>query len=149
MRDVPALALSGFGMDEDIERSRDAGFSDHLTKPVSADALEEQIDKLKAFIGSSKKKLLIVEDNDVQRASIQELMTQDGIEFLTAATGEEALVDLGFAGRPFSLRLASPGAAAAFAVVDAHGALSLDPARTAAPEPGDRVLAVHLDPAEA
>src|SRR4051812_31193276 len=24
MRDVPALALSGFGMDEDIERSRDA-----------------------------------------------------------------------------------------------------------------------------
>ncbi len=42
-RDVPALALSGFGMDEDVERSRDAGFSDHLTKPVSIDRLQAAI----------------------------------------------------------------------------------------------------------
>jgi CheY-like chemotaxis protein len=46
MRDVPALALSGFGMDEDIERSRDAGFSDHLTKPVSIDRLQAAIAEL-------------------------------------------------------------------------------------------------------
>jgi CheY-like chemotaxis protein len=48
MRDVPALALSGFGMDEDIERSRDAGFSDHLTKPVSIDRLQAAIAELQA-----------------------------------------------------------------------------------------------------
>ena len=46
IRDVPALALSGFGMDEDIERSRDAGFSDHLTKPVSIDRLQAAIEQL-------------------------------------------------------------------------------------------------------
>jgi CheY-like chemotaxis protein len=46
MRDVPALALSGFGMDEDVERSRDAGFSDHLTKPVSIDRLQAAIARL-------------------------------------------------------------------------------------------------------
>jgi CheY-like chemotaxis protein len=45
-RDVPALALSGFGMDEDIERSREAGFSDHLTKPVSIDRLQAAIAEL-------------------------------------------------------------------------------------------------------
>ena len=45
-RDVPALALSGFGMDEDVERSRDAGFSDHLTKPVSIDRLQAAIAEL-------------------------------------------------------------------------------------------------------
>jgi CheY-like chemotaxis protein len=45
-REVPALALSGFGMDEDIERSRDAGFSDHLTKPVSIDRLQAAIAEL-------------------------------------------------------------------------------------------------------
>ncbi len=45
-RNVPALALSGFGMDEDIERSRDAGFSDHLTKPVSIDRLQAAISGL-------------------------------------------------------------------------------------------------------
>lgn len=46
MRDVPALAISGFGMDEDVERSRDAGFSDHLTKPVSIDRLQAAIAQL-------------------------------------------------------------------------------------------------------
>lgn len=45
-RDVPALALSGFGMDEDVERSRDAGFADHLTKPVSIDRLQAAIAQL-------------------------------------------------------------------------------------------------------
>jgi CheY-like chemotaxis protein len=42
-RNVPALALSGFGMEEDLQRSRDAGFSDHLTKPVSLDRLQSAI----------------------------------------------------------------------------------------------------------
>jgi CheY-like chemotaxis protein len=50
-REVPALALSGFGMDEDIERSRDAGFSDHLTKPVSMDRLRAAIAELEEQAG--------------------------------------------------------------------------------------------------
>ena len=47
-RKVPALALSGFGMDEDIERSQEAGFADHLTKPVSIDRLQAAIAQLEA-----------------------------------------------------------------------------------------------------
>src|SRR6476620_4165255 len=47
-RKVPALALSGFGMDEDIERSHQAGFADHLTKPVSIDRLQAAIEQLEA-----------------------------------------------------------------------------------------------------
>lgn len=46
VRNVPALALSGFGMDEDIERSQQAGFADHLTKPVSIDRLQAAIAQL-------------------------------------------------------------------------------------------------------
>ena len=42
-RSVPALALSGFGMDDDLRRSLEAGFSDHLTKPVSLDRLQSAI----------------------------------------------------------------------------------------------------------
>ena len=45
-RNIKALALSGFGMDEDIERSYQAGFADHLTKPVSIDRLQEAISQL-------------------------------------------------------------------------------------------------------
>jgi CheY-like chemotaxis protein len=47
-RTVPALALSGFGMDEDLQRSLDAGFADHLTKPVSLDRLRSAIADLEA-----------------------------------------------------------------------------------------------------
>lgn len=47
-REVMAIAVSGFGMEEDVRRSRDAGFFDHLTKPVSLDRLQEAIEQVKA-----------------------------------------------------------------------------------------------------
>jgi signal transduction histidine kinase/ActR/RegA family two-component response regulator len=37
---VKAIAMSGFGMDDDIKKSRDAGFAAHLTKPVNFPHLE-------------------------------------------------------------------------------------------------------------
>jgi two-component system CheB/CheR fusion protein len=40
---VKAIAISGYGMDEDIRRSLEAGFVDHLTKPVNLSALEQAI----------------------------------------------------------------------------------------------------------
>ncbi|RKP54831.1 response regulator [Pararobbsia silviterrae] len=39
--DAPAAALTGYGMDDDIQRCLDAGFSAHLTKPVSIQQLEQ------------------------------------------------------------------------------------------------------------
>jgi PAS domain S-box-containing protein len=36
---VRGIALSGFGMEEDIRKSREAGFEHHLTKPVTFDRL--------------------------------------------------------------------------------------------------------------
>ncbi len=38
--EVHAIALSGFGMDEDVKRSLDAGFSHHLIKPVNFSKLD-------------------------------------------------------------------------------------------------------------
>ncbi|HEV3121052.1 MAG TPA: ATP-binding protein [Isosphaeraceae bacterium] len=40
---VKGIALSGFGMEDDIQRSRDAGFAAHLTKPIDARSLDEAI----------------------------------------------------------------------------------------------------------
>jgi CheY-like chemotaxis protein len=37
---MPAIALTGYGMEEDIRRSRDAGFTAHLTKPIDFAKLE-------------------------------------------------------------------------------------------------------------
>jgi PAS domain S-box-containing protein len=37
---VPGIALSGYGMEEDVRRSHEAGFRRHLTKPVSLPQLQ-------------------------------------------------------------------------------------------------------------
>ncbi len=43
---LPGIALSGFGMEADITKARDAGFSEHLTKPINFERLEEAIRRL-------------------------------------------------------------------------------------------------------
>jgi PAS domain S-box-containing protein len=43
---VKAIAMSGFGSELDIKRSREAGFAEHLTKPVSFVDLERAIGHL-------------------------------------------------------------------------------------------------------
>ena len=40
---LPAIALTGYGMEEDIRRSREAGFAAHLTKPIDFAKLEAMI----------------------------------------------------------------------------------------------------------
>jgi len=40
---VPAIALTGYGMEEDIQRSREAGFTAHMTKPIDFTKLEAMI----------------------------------------------------------------------------------------------------------
>jgi len=42
-RPVKGIALSGFGMEEDVSRSHAAGFTEHLTKPVDIKHLEDAI----------------------------------------------------------------------------------------------------------
>ena len=42
---LPGIALSGYGMESDIQQSLEAGFSAHLTKPVELAALEEAIQR--------------------------------------------------------------------------------------------------------
>ncbi len=44
--DAPAIALSGYGMEEDVKRSLDAGFDAHLTKPVRWDRVVEVMRKV-------------------------------------------------------------------------------------------------------
>jgi len=40
------IAMSGFGMDEDVRRSRDAGFSEHLVKPVDLSSIQAAIQRV-------------------------------------------------------------------------------------------------------
>jgi CheY-like chemotaxis protein len=40
------IALSGFGMEEDIRKSHEAGFAEHLIKPITIEKLEAVIAKI-------------------------------------------------------------------------------------------------------
>jgi two-component system CheB/CheR fusion protein len=42
---IPGIAISGFGNNGDIERSLQAGFSQHLIKPIKLDTLEAAIER--------------------------------------------------------------------------------------------------------
>jgi PAS domain S-box-containing protein len=45
-RSVPAIALSGYGMEEDIAKCLEAGFNAHVTKPVNMQRLELVINQV-------------------------------------------------------------------------------------------------------
>ncbi len=44
--DAKGIAISGYGMEEDLERSSRAGFSAHLTKPIDVQKLQETIQQV-------------------------------------------------------------------------------------------------------
>jgi CheY-like chemotaxis protein len=41
---IPGIALSGYGSDDDVRRSLDAGFARHLVKPIDPDSLVDAIE---------------------------------------------------------------------------------------------------------
>jgi PAS domain S-box-containing protein len=43
---VPAIAMSGFGTEQDVQRSREAGFAKHLVKPIAFERVLEAIEDL-------------------------------------------------------------------------------------------------------
>jgi signal transduction histidine kinase/ActR/RegA family two-component response regulator len=45
---LDGIAVSGYGMDEDLKRSREAGFREHLVKPVGLEDLKEAIARVHA-----------------------------------------------------------------------------------------------------
>ncbi len=43
---IPAVAMSGYGMEADVTRAQAAGFTEHIIKPVSAERLHETLTRL-------------------------------------------------------------------------------------------------------
>jgi len=45
-RPIPAVALSGYGMEEDLQKCQEAGFRSHLLKPVKIDQLRQILNQI-------------------------------------------------------------------------------------------------------
>jgi len=63
----------------------------YLVKEPTTESLITAFDRIKSFTAPRTKRLLIVEDSDIERQSIVALLGYDDIEIVTAATGGEAL----------------------------------------------------------
>lgn len=45
---IPAIAMSGFGMETDLQKTAEAGFHTHLVKPFAAELLKETVERVGA-----------------------------------------------------------------------------------------------------
>ena len=66
----------------------------HIAKPIPQERLEEAFSAIRNFIDRPVKNLLLVEDNEVQRNSILELIGNGDVKTTAVANGAEALAAL-------------------------------------------------------
>jgi len=78
-------------MEEERQHGLAHGAFSYLIKAPTTDGLNTAFDRLKDFTLPRTKRLLIVEDNDIERQSIVELLGYEDIETVAVATGSEAL----------------------------------------------------------
>jgi CheY-like chemotaxis protein len=78
-----------------VEEERQHGLShgafSYLVKPATTGDLENALDRLKTYVAPHTKRLLVIEDNDRERASIVELLAHDDIQVDGVGTGSDAL----------------------------------------------------------
>jgi CheY-like chemotaxis protein/signal transduction histidine kinase/HAMP domain-containing protein len=90
-RHIPVQIVS---LEEERQHGLSRGAFNYLIKSPTTAGLEVAFDRLKEFAGSRLRRLLVVEDNDIERQSIIELLGHSDIELTAVATGGEALTAL-------------------------------------------------------
>ena len=87
-RHIPVHILSASEESLDAYKMGAVGF---LTKPVSAEGLEDVLRKLEGFVTRQIKSLLIVEDDDNLRSSVRQLLGGNDVQISEASSGNDAL----------------------------------------------------------
>jgi CheY-like chemotaxis protein len=78
-------------LEEERQHGLSHGAFSYLLKEPTTANLEHAIDKLKDFAVPRTKRLLVVEDNDIERDAVIELLGYDDIDITSAGSGEKAL----------------------------------------------------------
>ncbi|SEU25395.1 response regulator [Paenibacillus sp. NFR01] len=90
-RHIPVHVIS---VSDEVKQGLMMGAMAYLRKPSSKEALEHAFSQIESYTSSSLKHLLIVEDDDIQRRSIMELIGHDDVAITAVSTGEEAIREL-------------------------------------------------------
>ena len=91
LRHIPVHMMS---VEEDTINAVKKGAVGYLNKPVKIEQLEDAFDKMETFYTKGIKKLLLVEDNEVQQKHLLELLEEDGLKVSVATSGKSALKEL-------------------------------------------------------
>jgi HAMP domain-containing protein/signal transduction histidine kinase/CheY-like chemotaxis protein len=90
-RHIPVHVMS---VEEGLHRSLRQGAIAYLQKPVNSESLFNALASIKEFVERPVKNLLIVEDDEVQRQSIVDLISDSDVVSTAVGTGAEALTAL-------------------------------------------------------
>jgi signal transduction histidine kinase/CheY-like chemotaxis protein len=87
-RHIPVHVLS---VEEELERGIAQGALGVAAKPLTGDGVDAALARLEDCIGRPVKELLVVEDDDVERRNVVELIGNGDVRTLAVASGVEAL----------------------------------------------------------
>jgi CheY-like chemotaxis protein len=90
-RHIPVQMLS---VEEERQHGLAHGAFSYLVKPATTEDLEQAFDRIRTYVAPHRKRLLVIEDDDLERDSIVELLAHDDIEIEDVATGTDALEKL-------------------------------------------------------
>jgi CheY-like chemotaxis protein len=86
-RHIPVQIIS---VEEERLQGLGHGAFNYLIKPATTDELKKALDRVLNYAQSRHRRLLVVEDNEIERQSIVELLNNGGVEIATAGSGGEA-----------------------------------------------------------
>ena len=87
-RHIPVQIIT---VDEERQSVLARGAFSYLVKSPTTEGIKSALERLRGFTAPRTKRLLVVEDNDIERQSIVELLDDKDIELTAVATGGEAL----------------------------------------------------------
>jgi CheY-like chemotaxis protein len=87
-RHIPVQIIT---LEEERQHGLSHGAFAYYVKGPTTDGLKASFDRLKEFTAAHTKRLLVVEDNELERQSVIELLGGEDIEIATVATGSEAI----------------------------------------------------------
>jgi CheY-like chemotaxis protein/signal transduction histidine kinase/CHASE3 domain sensor protein len=87
-RHIPIHIVSA---DDYSETALSLGAVGYMLKPVARDQLMQVLQRLEAKLSQGIRRVLIVEDNDIQREAVEKLLSSQEVQTVTAGTAAECL----------------------------------------------------------
>jgi HAMP domain-containing protein/signal transduction histidine kinase/DNA-binding response OmpR family regulator len=87
-RHIPVQIVS---LEDERPHGLSRGAFAYLVKEPTTNGLDAAFDRLKDFVQPRTKRLLVIEDNEVERDAVLELLGFEDIEIVTASSGTDAL----------------------------------------------------------